>query len=230
MEEEKKDEAVAEPKNEGKLVTRLFDFVDVTYLHDKEVLTTKRVMVGLNEPQLERQKRAVHYLRQVFAAFSVVGHRWTCAMCHMRNVSPPRIVSGGISSGYNRILVACHCEDEKCRELAKDLHIRATAERGERNCVNCGRKTTKHCAKCRHTYYCSAECQKVQWSKHKLVCQAAWIFEAAQNYVENHEEGGEGDDVVSDLAEESAPNSDENPLDGMLIPVENSEEMEGGES
>jgi hypothetical protein len=30
----------------------------------------------------------------------------------------------------------------------------------------------KHCARCRHTRYCTVECQKADWTRHKAVCVA----------------------------------------------------------
>jgi len=41
-----------------------------------------------------------------------------------------------------------------------------------RQCVVCKTSTTKSCGKCQTSYFCSAECQKAAWKKHKLVCKA----------------------------------------------------------
>lgn len=37
-------------------------------------------------------------------------------------------------------------------------------------CAVCSVETTKYCKRCKCMYYCSEECQKKDWSKHKLVC------------------------------------------------------------
>ena len=41
-----------------------------------------------------------------------------------------------------------------------------------RSCYNCDKEmeTTKQCANCQHAAYCSKDCQKKHWSKHKPNC------------------------------------------------------------
>lgn len=39
-------------------------------------------------------------------------------------------------------------------------------------CAACGKKSTNICAKCRAVYYCSRECQKSDWKRHKQTCCA----------------------------------------------------------
>jgi len=41
-----------------------------------------------------------------------------------------------------------------------------------RQCVVCKTSTTKSCGKCQTSYFCSAECQKSGWKKHKKTCKA----------------------------------------------------------
>jgi len=38
-------------------------------------------------------------------------------------------------------------------------------------CVVCNTNTTKACARCKTSYFCSAECQKSAWKKHKKTCK-----------------------------------------------------------
>jgi len=38
-------------------------------------------------------------------------------------------------------------------------------------CDNCKKTCTTLCSGCKEVYYCSAECQAKDWSKHKLVCK-----------------------------------------------------------
>jgi len=41
-----------------------------------------------------------------------------------------------------------------------------------RQCVVCKTSTTKACGKCQTSYFCSAECLKSAWKKHKKTCKA----------------------------------------------------------
>jgi hypothetical protein len=64
-------------------------------------------------------------------------------------------------------------------------------ERGELSCSSCKRpqkevaQPLKRCAKCQNVLYCSKECQRTDWSSHKLVCVSKADQEAAvaDNYV-----------------------------------------------
>ncbi|KAI0704229.1 hypothetical protein C8T65DRAFT_611445 [Cerioporus squamosus] len=38
-------------------------------------------------------------------------------------------------------------------------------------CGVCGRRATSRCAQCQFVSYCSAECQRADWSKHKTACR-----------------------------------------------------------
>jgi len=39
-------------------------------------------------------------------------------------------------------------------------------------CDVCKTATTKACARCKTSFFCSAECQKSAWKKHKKTCKA----------------------------------------------------------
>jgi len=39
------------------------------------------------------------------------------------------------------------------------------------SCVMCNKSTAKQCKQCRSCYYCSQDCQKSDWSSHKLLCK-----------------------------------------------------------
>jgi len=41
-----------------------------------------------------------------------------------------------------------------------------------RKCDVCSSLPAKPCARCKNTFYCSAECQNSAWKKHKKTCKA----------------------------------------------------------
>lgn len=43
-------------------------------------------------------------------------------------------------------------------------------EMSNSNCEVCGKKSTSTCGKCKLTRYCSKECQRKDWKKHKNLC------------------------------------------------------------
>jgi len=54
-------------------------------------------------------------------------------------------------------------------ELAK---VEDVLKKPTRKCDVCKTSTTKACARCKTSYFCSAECQKAAWKKHKKTCKA----------------------------------------------------------
>lgn len=38
-------------------------------------------------------------------------------------------------------------------------------------CMVCDKQTTKYCARCKNVYYCSRECQNLDWKRHKKTCK-----------------------------------------------------------
>ena len=37
-------------------------------------------------------------------------------------------------------------------------------------CEECGKPALQRCSKCKHSWYCSRDCQLRQWKKHKKLC------------------------------------------------------------
>jgi MYND finger/RING-type zinc-finger len=53
-------------------------------------------------------------------------------------------------------------------------------------CDSCGKENpSKRCSKCRCTFYCSVECQKEHWSKHKAGCRPILILGKQMNGAPN---------------------------------------------
>mmetsp|Transcript_20515 Transcript_20515/g.43364 ORF Transcript_20515/g.43364 Transcript_20515/m.43364 type:complete len:143 (+) Transcript_20515:93-521(+) len=44
----------------------------------------------------------------------------------------------------------------------------------KRVCQVCQKEASKRCSRCNQAWYCSAECQKNDWKKHKSVCNSAF--------------------------------------------------------
>ena len=84
----------------------------------------------------------------------------------------------------------CHMEHycgRACRDAAKEshkpvcqMHQEERQERRERrvkqvSCDTCKKRSSytkmKKCSRCRNATYCSVECQKKDWHRHKLTCQ-----------------------------------------------------------
>lgn len=96
------------------------------------------------------------------------------------------------TGAITKLLVKCreckqeyYCSDE-CRELAKEHHreacLRIQRERHERRdrrarrvqCDACQRRfpftKMKKCSRCRNATYCSVDCQRLDWQRHRDVC------------------------------------------------------------
>jgi len=56
-------------------------------------------------------------------------------------------------------------------DKAELVEIEAVLE-PTRKCDVCSSTPAKPCARCKRTFYCSAECQKSAWKKHKKMCKA----------------------------------------------------------
>ena len=40
-----------------------------------------------------------------------------------------------------------------------------------KSCIVCSKKSTKCCSQCGNAFYCSKDCQRLHWKKHKMDCQ-----------------------------------------------------------
>jgi len=56
-------------------------------------------------------------------------------------------------------------------DKAELVEVEDMLKKPTRKCDVCKTSTTKACARCKISYFCSAECQKTAWKKHKKVCK-----------------------------------------------------------
>ena len=57
-------------------------------------------------------------------------------------------------------------------DKAELVEVEDVLKKPTHNCDVCKTNTTKACARCKTSFFCSAECQKSAWKKHKKTCKA----------------------------------------------------------
>jgi len=57
-------------------------------------------------------------------------------------------------------------------DKAELVEVEDVLKKPTHKCDVCSTTTTKACARCKTSYFCSAECQKLAWKKHKKTCKA----------------------------------------------------------
>jgi len=57
-------------------------------------------------------------------------------------------------------------------DKAELVEVEDVLKKPTHKCDVCKTSTTKACARCKTSYFCSAECQKSAWKKHKKTCKA----------------------------------------------------------
>jgi len=86
----------------------------------------------------------------------------------LRQHLPKQFVDEEVFGTYN---TACtfikHMKYDKAELVEVEDVLKPT-----RQCVVCKTSTTKACGKCHTSYFCSAECLKSAWKKHKKTCKA----------------------------------------------------------
>jgi len=86
----------------------------------------------------------------------------------LRQHLPKQFVDSSIFGTYN---TACtfikHMKYDKAELVEVEDVLKPTHK-----CDVCKTTTTKACGKCKTSYFCSTECQKSAWKKHKKTCKA----------------------------------------------------------
>jgi len=86
----------------------------------------------------------------------------------LRQHLPKQFVDSSIFGTYN---TACTFIKHMKYDKAELVEVEDVVKKPARKCDVCSTKTTKACARCKTSYFCSAECQKLAWKKHKKTCK-----------------------------------------------------------
>jgi len=87
----------------------------------------------------------------------------------LRQHLPKQFVDEDVFGTYN---TACTFIKHMKYDKAELVEVEDMLKKPTRKCDVCKTATTKACARCKTSYFCSAECQKSAWKKHKKVCKA----------------------------------------------------------
>jgi len=87
----------------------------------------------------------------------------------LRQHLPKQFVDEEVFGVYN---TACTFIKHMKYDKAELVEVEDMLKKPTHKCDVCKTPTTKSCARCKTSYFCSAECQKSAWKKHKKVCKA----------------------------------------------------------
>jgi len=87
----------------------------------------------------------------------------------LRQHLPKQFVDEDVFGTYN---TACTFIKHMKYDKAELTEVEDVLKKPTRQCDVCNTATTKACARCKTSYFCSAECQKSAWKKHKKTCKA----------------------------------------------------------
>ena len=87
----------------------------------------------------------------------------------LRQHLPKQFVDEEVFGVYN---TACTFIKHMKYDKAELVEVEDMLKKPARQCDVCKTNTTKACARCKISYFCSSECQKSAWKKHKKTCKA----------------------------------------------------------
>ena len=87
----------------------------------------------------------------------------------LRQHLPKQFVDEEVFGVYN---TACTFIKHMKYDKAELVEVEDVLKKPTHKCDVCKTATTKACARCKTSYFCSAECQKSAWKKHKKTCKA----------------------------------------------------------
>ena len=95
----------------------------------------------------------------------------------LRQHLPKQFVDEEVFGTYN---TACTFIKHMKYDKAELVEVEDVLKKPTRQCDVCKTTTTKACARCKTSYFCSAECQKSAWKKHKKTCKAPTRVSASE--------------------------------------------------
>jgi len=87
----------------------------------------------------------------------------------LRQHLPKQFVDSSIFGTYN---TACTFIKHMKYDKAELVEVEDVLKKPTHKCDVCKTPTTKACARCKTSYFCSGECQKLAWKQHKKTCKA----------------------------------------------------------
>jgi len=87
----------------------------------------------------------------------------------LRQHLPKQFVDEEVFGTYN---TACTFIKHMKYDKAELVEVEDMLKKLTHKCDVCKTTTTKACARCKTSYFCSAECQKSAWKKHKKTCKS----------------------------------------------------------
>jgi len=87
----------------------------------------------------------------------------------LRQHLPKQFVDEEVFGVYNTV---CTFIKHMKYDKAELVEVEDMLKKPTHKCDVCKTATTKACARCKTSYFCSAECQKSAWKKHKKTCKA----------------------------------------------------------
>jgi len=132
-------------------------------LSDKDTKYAETALQWAQLPQFNACKEIVKVLRLTPTFISR-----TPFPTLLRQHLPKQFVDEEVLGTYN---TACtfikHMKYDKAELVEIEAVLKPT-----RKCDVCNSTPAKPCARCKRTFYCSTECQKLAWKKHKKTCKA----------------------------------------------------------